>query len=163
MEIKFKTVNESDAEFLYDLLKEREGHVNISHKSLPEWDEHLQFIKSEPYLKWEIILSQNKQVGNIYLTNRNEIGIFIKKEFQYKGIGSAALKQFMKKSGQKRFLANINPTNYKSIQFFGKNGFSDHLQYQNVIYNLICLPKSCLDQSNYCKILIYTILWVLGF
>tara|TARA_Y100001936_G_C16093879_1_gene689564 strand:- start:4811 stop:5224 length:414 start_codon:yes stop_codon:yes gene_type:complete len=137
MEIKFKTVNESDAEFLYDLLKEREGHVNISHKSLPEWDEHLQFIKSEPYLKWEIILSQNKQVGNIYLTNRNEIGIFIKKEFQYKGIGSAALKQFMKKSGQKRFLANINPTNYKSIQFFGKNGFSHIIStFQNKIEDI---------------------------
>ena len=92
MELEFKTVNESDAEFLYNLLKEREGHVNISHKSLPEWNEHLEFIKSQPYLKWEIILFENKQVGNIYLTNRNEIGIFIKKEFQYRGIGSTALK-----------------------------------------------------------------------
>ena len=45
MELEFKTVNESDAEFLYNLLKEREGHVNISHKSLPEWNEHLEFIK----------------------------------------------------------------------------------------------------------------------
>jgi L-amino acid N-acyltransferase YncA len=33
----------------------------------------------------------------------------------------------MKKVGKKRFLANINPTNYKSIQFFGKNGFI-HIQ-----------------------------------
>ena len=116
------------------MLKEREGHINISHKSLPEWNEHLEFIKSQPYLKWEKILFQNKPVGNIYLTNRNEIGIFIKKEFQYKGIGSTALKQFMKKSGQKRFLANINPTNYKSIQFFGKNGFSHIIStFQNKI------------------------------
>ena len=35
-----------------------------------------------------------------------------------------ALNEFLKKTGKKRFLANINPTNYKSIQFFGKNGFS---------------------------------------
>lgn len=134
MEIEFKTVNESDAEFLYELLKEREGHVNISHKSLPEWKEHLEFIKSKPYSKWEIILFEKNPVGNIYLTKRNEIGIFIKKEFQSKGIGSTALKQFMKESGEKRFLANINPTNYKSIQFFGKNGFSHIISiFQNKI------------------------------
>ena len=137
MEIEFKKVNESDAEFLYELLKEREGHINISHKSLPEWDEHLQFVKSKPYLEWEIILLEKKPVGNIYLTNRNEIGIFIKKEFQHKGIGSIALKQFMKESGHKRFLANINPTNYKSIQFFGKNGFSHIIStFQNKIEDI---------------------------
>ena len=58
------------------------------------------------------------------MTEREEIGIFILKKFQSKGYGSMALNEFLKKTGKKRFLANINPTNYKSIQFFGKNGFS---------------------------------------
>ena len=124
MAIKFKTVDETDAEFLYEQLKEREGYVNISHKSIPTWDEHLEFIKSEPYFEWDIIFVDEECIGNIYLTNRDEIGIFIKKKFQSQGFGSDALKQFLQKTGKKRFLANINPTNYKSIQFFGKNGFS---------------------------------------
>ena len=124
MNLSFKSVEESNAEFLYDLLKERTGTVNISHKSLPSWEEHKKFIKSKPYAFWEIILIDGNKVGDIYLTNRDEIGIFIKKDFQFNGYGSMALNQFMKKTGKKRFLANINPTNYKSIQFFGKNGFT---------------------------------------
>ena len=83
MNLSFKSVEESDTEFLYDLLKERTGIVNISHKSLPSWEEHQKFIKSKPYAFWEIILIDGNKVGDIYLTNRDEIGIFIKKDFQF--------------------------------------------------------------------------------
>ena len=74
--------------------------------------------------EWKFYGKVDILFGNIYLTNRDEIGIFIKKKFQSQGFGSDALKKFLQKTGKKRFLANINPTNYKSIQFFGKNGFS---------------------------------------
>ena len=124
MKIQFRQVEIEDAEFLLELLTEREGRINISHKSTPSWEEHVKFIKSKPYDHWDIIFYGNEKIGNIYLTNRDEIGIFILKKFQSKGYGSMALTEFLKKTGKKRFLANINPTNYKSIQFFGKNGFS---------------------------------------
>jgi Acetyltransferases, including N-acetylases of ribosomal proteins len=124
MKIQFKQVEKGDAEFLLELLTEREGHVNISHKSTPSWEEHVKFIESKPYAHWDLIFCDNEKIGNIYLTDRDEIGIFILKKFQSKGYGSMALNEFLKKTGKKRFLANINPTNYKSIQFFGKNGFS---------------------------------------
>ena len=127
MEIELKPVNEQDIDFLYELLKEREGIVNISHKELPSFSEHEQFVKSSPYPYWDIILLNNERIGNIYLTNMDELGIFISKDSQSQGAGSIALQKFMKKVGKKRFLANINPTNYKSIQFFGKNGFI-HIQ-----------------------------------
>ena len=127
MEIELKPINEQDIDFLYGLLKEREGIVNISHKELPPFSEHEQFVKSSPYPYWDIILLNNERIGNIYLSNRDELGIFISKDFQSQGAGSIALQKFMKKIGKKRFLANINPTNYKSIQFFGKNGFI-HIQ-----------------------------------
>ena len=125
MELKGVTVD--DAEFLFNLLKQREGSVNISHKSLPSWDKHLDFIKNHNYISWDIIIFESNKVGNIYLTQRNEIGIFIEKKFQNNGIGGLALDMFMKKNGKRRYLANINPTNYKSIQFFGKHGFN-HFQ-----------------------------------
>ena len=127
MEIELKPINEQDIDFLYGLLKEREGIVNISHKELPPFSEHEQFVKSSPYPYWDIILLNNERIGNIYLTDRDELGIFISKDFQNQGIGSIVLQKFMKKVGKKRYLANINPTNYKSIQFFGKHGFT-HIQ-----------------------------------
>lgn len=125
--MELKTVTIDDAEFLFELLKQREGSVNISHKSLPSWDEHQNFIKNHNYKSWDIIISENKKIGNIYLTQRNEIGIFIEKKFQNNGLGGTALEMFMKKNGSRRYLANVNPTNYKSIQFFGKHGFN-HFQ-----------------------------------
>ena len=96
-------------------------------KKLPSFSEHEQFVKSSPYPYWDIILLNNERIGNIYLTDRDELGIFISRDFQNQGIGSIVLQKFMKKVGKKRYLANINPTNYKSIQFFGKHGFT-HIQ-----------------------------------
>ena len=122
-----KPVTIDDAKFLFDLLKQREGIVNISHKSLPTWEEHVEFIKNNTYQSWDIIWVDNVRIGNIYLTDRDEIGIFLDKKFQSNGYGSIAITEFMKKNGKKRYLANINPTNYKSIQFFGKQGFV-HIQ-----------------------------------
>ena len=122
-----KPVTIDDAKFLFDLLKQRQGIVNISHKSLPTWEEHIEYIKNNTYQSWDIIWVDNVRIGNIYLTDRDEIGIFLDKEFQSNGYGSIAINEFMKKNGKKRYLANINPTNYKSIQFFGKHGFI-HIQ-----------------------------------
>ena len=125
--MELKPVTADDAEFLFDLLKQREGTVNISHKSLPDWEEHIQYVKKHDYQSWDIIWVENTRIGNIYLTKNNEIGIFIDKKLQFHGYGSKALEEFMKKNGKKRYLANISPTNYKSIQFFGKHGFT-HIQ-----------------------------------
>ena len=125
--MELKPVTADDAEFLFDLLKQREGTVNISHKSLPDWEEHIQYVKKHDYQSWDIIWVENTRIGNIYLTKNNEIGIFIDKKLQFHGYGSKALEEFMKKNGKKRYLANVNPTNYKSIQFFAKHGFI-HIQ-----------------------------------
>ena len=125
--MELRSVTLDDAEFLYELLKQREGRVNISHRSIPTLTEQRDYIENHSYQSWDIIWVENNRVGNIYLTQRDEIGIFIDNKFQGRGYGSQALKQFMEKNGKKRYLANINPTNYKSIQFFGKHGFI-HIQ-----------------------------------
>ena len=96
-----KAVTLEDAEFLYELLKQREGRVNISHRSIPTLTEHRDYIENHSYQSWDIILVDNNKVGNIYLTQRDEIGIFLDKKFQGRGYGSQALKQFMKKNGKK--------------------------------------------------------------
>ncbi len=118
-----KQVNSSDLEFLYDLLKERLPKTFISHKKMPTYEEHVSFVKSRPYSKWYVIKIGARKAGSIYLTKQNEVGIFLKKGLQQKGIGTLALEILMEKNPNLRYLANISPKNKESIRFFKKNGF----------------------------------------
>ena len=121
--ISLKSVTNSDVKFLYDLLKERDPRVNISHRKMPTYSQHTKFIKSKPYSKWYIILKSKQKIGSIYLSKNDEIGIFLSKKFQGKNVGNSALNELMKKNPRKRFLANVNPKNKKSISFFKNNNF----------------------------------------
>ena len=102
---------------------ERDSRQNISHKKMPTYNQHVSFVSSKPYSKWYVILHGVNKAGSIYLTSQNEIGIFIKKSFQNKKIGNTALCELIQKNPKKRYLANVNPKNKKSIQFFKNYGF----------------------------------------
>jgi RimJ/RimL family protein N-acetyltransferase len=121
--LKLKNVSKTDCPFLYELLKQRDSHVNISHKKMPTYDEHVKFVMSKPYSKWYVIKYNNQSLGSIYLSKQNEIGIFLLNNVQGKGIGQKVLQLIMKKHPRTIYLANINPKNKKSIKFFTKNGF----------------------------------------
>ena len=121
--IKLRLVSRLDYRFLYNLLKERDPLANISHKKMPSYHEHVLFVSSKPYSKWYVILYGANKVGAIYITTQNEIGIFIKKSFQDKQIGSVVLKKLIQKNPKKRYLANVSPKNKNSINFFKKNKF----------------------------------------
>ena len=127
--MKLKNVTKIDCPFLYDLLKQRDPRVNISHKKMPTYNEHIKFVISKPYSKWYIIQSNNESIGSIYLSKQNEIGIFLLNNMQGKGIGQQVLKLIMKKHPRFRYLANINPMNKNSIEFFTKNGFRSNTVY----------------------------------
>jgi len=121
--ISLKPVTKSDYRFLYDLLRERDPRANISHKKMPSYEKHIEFVSSRPYSKWYIIKYKDEKAGSIYLTNQDAIGIFIKKGMQGKGIGKKALNLLMKMNPRTRYLANVSPRNTKSINFFKRNGF----------------------------------------
>jgi RimJ/RimL family protein N-acetyltransferase len=109
---------------LYDLLKEREPHQNISHKALPSFKEHKTFVRSRPYACWRIIENDDgDHVGSVYLTRQHEIGIFIFKAHQGKGYGKQALEQMMKLAPRSYYLANVSIRNATSMNFFVKEGF----------------------------------------
>ncbi|WP_320416699.1 GNAT family N-acetyltransferase [Candidatus Nitrosotenuis chungbukensis] len=92
-------------------------------KSLPTYHEHKQFVKSFPYSRWYVIYFNSVRAGSISITVQNEIGIWILQKFQNKGIGSKALEILIQKSPTKRYLANINPKNKESMEFFEKHNF----------------------------------------
>jgi len=133
--IKLKPVTKSNFYFLYELLKSRESRANISHKKMPTYEQHVQFVLSKPYSKWYIIIHNGTKSGSIYLTKQNEIGIFIIKEIQGKNFGNRALELLIKKNPRSRYLANVTPKNKKLIRFFQNNGFK-LIQYTYELKNL---------------------------
>jgi hypothetical protein len=42
-------------EWLYELMKEREPEINISHRELPTFEQHRQFVTRRPYRFWYLI------------------------------------------------------------------------------------------------------------
>src|SRR5882724_9540483 len=63
---------------LWRLMEEREPHENISHKRMPTWREHEDFVCSVPYAAWYLICDE-EPVGGVYLTRQREIGIGVLK------------------------------------------------------------------------------------
>lgn len=125
------------AKVLYDLLIQRstedDPYVNISHRKLPSWRDHIRFFDSRPYSYWYLIQTDDLTVGTTYISKRNEIGIVLFTAYRGKGYGLEAVNQLIQKhkplkeipgvrSG--RFIANINPANERSIKLFGKLGFT---------------------------------------
>ena len=122
-EIRFVGFRKNDADFLFELLLQRSSKENISHKKMPTYEEHIKFIMSKPYYKWYIVKKDHDNIGAVYLTQLNEIGISLVKRFDDEKTKNEVLELIMKKHPKKRYLVNINPKNKKSIRFFKKNGF----------------------------------------
>lgn len=127
------------AKILYDLLAERPAEASISHKAMPTWEEHLEFIgqkpgawgsgRAHPYQAWYIAqewLSHDdgmQVVGSVYLTNANEIGVSVFAKYQGHGFGEEAVRMLMELHWPRRFLANVAPGNEPSRRMFEKLGF----------------------------------------
>jgi RimJ/RimL family protein N-acetyltransferase len=110
-------------QLLYQLLAERKPQMNISHRAMPTWRQHCKFIAQRPYAAWYLIKSDHDYVGAIYLTAMNEIGVGILACWHGFGFGPRAIRALMRKHGCRRYLANVNPRNGKSIRMFRRMGF----------------------------------------
>lgn len=107
---------------LYNLLLERTPQQSISHKVMPTFNEHWDFVASNPYQAWYLIgVGRDEIVGSVYLTQHNEIGIFLFKRYIGLGYAKTAVKQLMKKH-KGPYLANVNPENQASREFFERLG-----------------------------------------
>jgi RimJ/RimL family protein N-acetyltransferase len=90
---------------------------------MPTWNQHRKFIARRPYSAWYLIKLREDYVGAIYLTALNEIGISILARWRGFGLGPRAICLLMRRHARKRYLANINPRNKKSIRLFQRMGF----------------------------------------
>lgn len=108
---------------LYDLLREREDVVSISHKGMPCYGDHKRFVDSGPYRAWFFMVQGATVVGACYLSQQDEIGVAVFKSHRGNDYGRTAVSMIMNKYGKRRYLANINPWNGASIAMFAKLGF----------------------------------------
>lgn len=110
---------------LYELLKERTKQQSISFVSLPTMAEHINFVVKKPYEAWYLIEGGPRlhpyHVGAIYLTKLREVGVFIFRCHNGKGFGTAAFAA-LREQHPGRILANVNPMNEPSLDFFRKHG-----------------------------------------
>lgn len=115
------------ATYLYALLLDREESQNISHKAIPAVDQHLAFVRSNPYREWYLI-DVGFIVGAIYISKQNEIGVGVFKKDRGHGFARRAIEMLLLKHPGERLVANINPQNEASISLFSKLG-SKLIQY----------------------------------
>lgn len=124
-----KSVYDSDhaAYYLYSLLEQREPSENISHKSMPTFDQHCAYIASKPYTAWYLMgIECVGYVGAVYLTKQREIGVWVHKEDRRQGYARMAI-DLLKLHHPGRFLANVAPGNDASRAMFEAIGFK-HIQ-----------------------------------
>lgn len=124
-------------QLLYELLRERsEEHdavVNISHRALPPYKQHLAFMRSKPYRAWYLVKADGIAIGNVTLGEMNEIGIVLARAHRGKGYGKQALRLLLERYQPRpaiparrvgQFIAHINPKNEASIRLFTGLGFA---------------------------------------
>lgn len=114
------------ASVLHELLSERKPRESISHKELPSFADHIEFVKSKPYKQWYLIqdLDDKNFVGCCYLGKENNIGISIFEKYRRQGYATAAIETLMDYNPQRQYIANINPLNGKSRDLFESLGFT---------------------------------------
>ena len=122
--INFQIIKNTDHEFLYDLLLQRNPDANISHKKMPTYEEHVNFVKSSPYSKWYVIEVDGERAGSIYLTKQNEIGIHFFKKYEESERYQHVIKRLMLECPEEKFFININPRNELYLSFAKELGFS---------------------------------------
>jgi RimJ/RimL family protein N-acetyltransferase len=122
-DIVLNKIKKEDYVFLHNLLAQRNSKINISHKRMPTWEEHVRFVKSKPYSKWYIIYNKDEKIGSIYLSKQSEIGIHLLKKYEKESIHLESIKKLMVLNSKIKFRANVSPKNKNYIMLFEKLGF----------------------------------------
>lgn len=123
---------------LYKLLGERQHF--ISHRSLPAYQSHCDFVNNHPYREWFLIRMDARYVGSIYIGTDNSIGLNNLEsvdENMFDEIVNTVLKNFEPLSPipsvrPDSFYFNIATTNQGLMRKLEKNGYQQvQVTYSN--------------------------------
>lgn len=134
-------------DILYGQLANRPPYANISHDTMPSKNEHESFVEryvgsrkrstsDDAYRFWYIIelviqlnydTASRTPVGNVYLTRRDEVGLFLLPAYTGRGYGEAILdhlEDLADLNHVPKLYANIAPSNDGSKRFFERRRYS---------------------------------------
>ena len=108
-----------DQLFIYNLVSEfLKTDLSVTFLSMPSIEE---FFKNK--IQRYIISDGKESLGFVQILENNEVGYFLDKKFQNKGIGTECVELLMKINPRKRFFATINNKNESSKKLIKKLGF----------------------------------------
>lgn len=112
--------NKDHIDSLFNILKRKK--FNISHKILPSYNSHRNFVENHPYRKWYLIKNSSLLAGSLYITYSNIIGLNIlsNKIDDYIEAINIIIKKHqplppINSERSKFFLVNANPENLNLI------------------------------------------------
>ena len=73
IELSHVTGSDDDIAYLYRQIKGRKH--SISHKQVPTYEEHAQFVKAHPYRNWFIVKDGPNHLGSVYIQFDNSLGL----------------------------------------------------------------------------------------
>ncbi len=130
--------NNNHIKTLYELLKKRKQNQKISSNKLPTLADHQAFVKKHPYRVWFLVFYNDQCIGNLYLSKKNEIGIFlVKNEEVLKEIIKFLKEKYKPLKAiasvrAKNFIINISPNNVMLKKYLKKIG-AKLIQYTYLI------------------------------
>lgn len=123
-----REVVEEDSDFLYELYINRDEREQITKIKSEEQKkfvtDYLNKSKNHPYESWLIIEINDERAGSLTLNRKNsELGYWLIQQFQGKGIGTKAVKQFMEMNKKSKYMIRAHILNKKSQRVAEKLGF----------------------------------------
>ena len=111
--------NSDDQLFIYNLVSEfLKTDLSVTFLSMPSIEEFFK-IKIKRYM----ISDGKESLGFVQILENNEVGYFLDKKFQNKGIGTECVELLMNINPRKQFFATINDKNEFSKKLIKKLGF----------------------------------------
>ena len=135
MNFAIREITKEDASFLYELYVNRNTEDIINPIKKEDQDmfifDYLSHHPSHPFQKWYIIEYESKNIGALTLhKHNNELGYWIIRDFQGKGIGHKAIEEFMRINKEKFFTIKAHKNNTRSQHIAEKLGFQlSHYYY----------------------------------
>lgn len=134
--MKIREVTLKDSDFLYDLYLKRDSRDILTPI---EYEDNENFVKNyleksetSPFQSWYVIEVDGIQAGSLTLHKKNnELGYWLFPEFQNKGIGTKAIKEFMDITHKPFYTIRSHIDNKRSQRITEKLGFTlTHYEYQ---------------------------------
>lgn len=98
----------------WQLMKYRPEERCISHRAMPDWDDHCAFVDDPPYLAWYVVAVDGQPAGTVYLTHPagqslagDEIGLDLFPRFIDEAVVGSVVDELMELHPRKRYLWNV--------------------------------------------------------